>query len=47
VWGLRRNVTAYDAVYLALAEVLGATLITRDSALASIKGHNARVEALR
>jgi len=47
VWTLRRNVTACDAVYLALAEALGATLVTRDSALASVPGHNARVEVLR
>ena len=47
VWALRRNVTAYDAVYLALAEALGATLVTRDSALASVPGHNARVEVVR
>jgi predicted nucleic acid-binding protein len=47
VWSLRRNLTAYDAVYLALAEVLGATLITRDAAFASAKGHNARVEVVR
>jgi predicted nucleic acid-binding protein len=47
VWALRRNVTAYDAVYLALAEALGATLITHDSALASVTGHAARVEVLR
>jgi predicted nucleic acid-binding protein len=46
VWSLRRNVTAYDGAYLALAEMLGATLITRDTALATIKGHKARVEVL-
>lgn len=46
VWSLRRNVTAYDGAYLALAELLGATLITRDTALATIKGHKARVEVL-
>lgn len=36
VWQLRNNLTAYDAVYLALAEALAAPLITRDRALASI-----------
>jgi predicted nucleic acid-binding protein len=47
VWALRRNVTAYDAVYLALAEALGATLVTRDRALARVRGHDARVEVVR
>lgn len=30
VWDLRRNVTAYDAWYVALAEALGARLATLD-----------------
>ncbi|HVC10080.1 MAG TPA: hypothetical protein VNE59_00450 [Burkholderiales bacterium] len=46
VWALRSNATAYDAAYLALAEVLGATLVTRDAALASIPGHAVRVEVI-
>ena len=46
VWALRQNATAYDAAYLALAEAIGATLVTRDGALASIPGHTARVEVV-
>ena len=45
IWQLRHNVTAYDAAYLALAEVLDAPLLTRDRALASaVRG--IRVEVL-
>lgn len=33
VWMLRDNVSAYDAVYVALAEVLNAELLTTDAAL--------------
>ena len=46
VWALRQHATAYDAAYLALAEAIGATLVTRDAALASIPGHTARVEVV-
>jgi predicted nucleic acid-binding protein len=35
VWRLQDNFSAYDAVYVALTEKLGATLITRDTRLAS------------
>ena len=35
IWQLRHNLSAYDAVYVALAEKLGATVITRDARLAS------------
>jgi predicted nucleic acid-binding protein len=44
VWELRNNLTAYDAVYVALAEALDAPLLTRDRRLAGAAGHHARVE---
>lgn len=44
VWELRTSVTAYDAVYLALAELLEAPLLTLDRRLARVRGHAARVE---
>lgn len=44
IWELRNNVTAYDAVYIALAEALDAMLLTRDERLASAPGHDARIE---
>lgn len=46
VWELRDNVTAYDALYLALAEVLDAPLLTFDRRLAAAPGHRASVECL-
>ena len=46
IWELRNNATAYDAVYIALAEVLSAPLVTRDAALAGIPGHKAKIEVL-
>lgn len=35
VWSLRANLTAYDASYLALADVLDAPLVTLDAGLAA------------
>ncbi len=46
VWAMRDNISAYDAVYIALAEQLDAPLITRDRRLASAPGHQARVELI-
>jgi predicted nucleic acid-binding protein len=44
VWALRENVTAYDAVYVALGEALDAPLLTCDARLARAPGLRARVE---
>src|SRR5260221_4874621 len=44
VWDLRNNLTAYDAVYVALAEALDAPLLTRDPRLFAASRHPARVE---
>jgi predicted nucleic acid-binding protein len=44
VWDLRHDLTAYDAIYVALAEALDAPLLTRDRRLAAASGHRARVE---
>mgnify|MGYP001554572511 CR=1 FL=1 len=44
IWDLRGNLTAYDAAYVALAEVLDAPLLTRDRRLAAAAGHRARIE---
>jgi len=44
VWDLRANLSAYDAVYVALAEALDSPLLTRDQRLANAPGHRARVE---
>jgi len=44
IWQHRQNLSAYDAAYVALAEDLGAPLITRDKRLSLASGHAARVE---
>lgn len=46
IWALRQNLTAYDAAYVALAEVLDAPLVTCDGRLARAPGLAARVEVL-
>jgi predicted nucleic acid-binding protein len=47
VWALRKNLTAYDAIYVALAEALDATLITCDGRLARSPGITARVRVIK
>lgn len=41
IWELRHNFTAYDAVYIALAEATGSLLYTSDAKLCN--GHRAEV----
>jgi predicted nucleic acid-binding protein len=45
-WKLRENITAYDAMYVALAEALDATLVTCDGPLAKSSGHRATIEVI-
>ena len=49
IWELRDNLTIYDATYVALAEVLDATLLTADAKLARGAADRARcgIELLR
>jgi predicted nucleic acid-binding protein len=47
VWALRKGLTAYDAVYVALAEALDTTLLTCDARLARAPGTSPRVELIR
>jgi predicted nucleic acid-binding protein len=44
IWLLRHNLSAYDAVYVALAEELGATLLTRDARLTSAASPRVNIE---
>ncbi|GAA0592768.1 type II toxin-antitoxin system ribonuclease VapC1 [Kutzneria viridogrisea] len=43
-WQLQDSITAYDALYVALAELLDVPLITCDAKLAGSNGHQAKVE---
>ncbi|MBA2542144.1 MAG: type II toxin-antitoxin system VapC family toxin [Deltaproteobacteria bacterium] len=46
IWELRHNAAPYDAMYLALAEVLPAPIVTCDAKLARTPGHRATIEVL-
>ena len=46
VWSLRDSITAYDAAYVVLAEILDCPLITCDARLARSHGHKARIELI-
>lgn len=44
IWELRDNLTAYDAAYVALAEVLGVVLVTTDASLGAAPTARALIE---
>lgn len=46
MWQLRHNLSAYDATYVALAEMLGVTLLTTDARLAGAPGIRCPVDVL-
>lgn len=45
-WELRDNVAVYDALYVALAELLGLVLVTADARLSRARGLRCAVELL-
>ena len=45
-WELRANLSASDAVYVALAEALGATLVTGDARIARAPGTSIAVDVV-
>jgi predicted nucleic acid-binding protein len=44
IWRLRHNLSAYDAVYVALTDQLGAALLTQDARLASARARRMNIE---
>jgi predicted nucleic acid-binding protein len=46
IWALRDSLSAYDAVYVALAESLAAPLITCDGRLSRSHGHRAEIRLI-
>ena len=47
IWQLRQNLTAYDATYVALAEVLDGVLVTCDGPLSRAPAMAGRVELVQ
>jgi predicted nucleic acid-binding protein len=46
IWGLRHNLSAYDATYVALAESLGSNLLTTDTRIAAAPGTSCVIEVV-
>lgn len=46
VWQLRGSISAYDASYVALAEIMGCSLITADAKLAAMAPSTCRVDLI-
>jgi predicted nucleic acid-binding protein len=46
IWELRDNITPYDAAYVALAEIIGVTLVTADRRLSQAPGPRCTIEYL-
>jgi predicted nucleic acid-binding protein len=46
IWELHRNITPYDAAYVALAEAMDATLVTADRRLSQAPGPRCTIEHL-
>lgn len=47
IWELRGNITAYDAAYVATAELLDCPLLTGDRRLARCRGVRCEIRAIR
>jgi predicted nucleic acid-binding protein len=45
-WKLRDNVSAYDAMYIALAEAIDATIVTCDGPLEKAPGRGTRIDVI-
>jgi predicted nucleic acid-binding protein len=45
-WKLRDNISAYDSMYVALAEAIDAPIVTCDAPLAKAPGHRAKIELI-
>lgn len=45
-WELRDNLTVYDSVYVALAEVMAVVLVTADASIAGASGPTCEIEVI-